>query len=456
MADPEDTLTKDVPVASSSAPEPLGIRLRQLVRLFFRLGSTGFGGPQAHIAMQNEAAVQQYRWISEEDFLAGVAICEMLPGPASTQMGIFIGYWRAGILGALVAGCAFIVPAYGIELVLSWAYFRYQQVPQLSAVFLGIAPVVIAIIVAFCFKLGRKAIKSWIQMGIAIAAFFVSPWNIFLTFIGAAIVGLVSLGPRTPWPPHKGSSKDLKADFKQTGYSPPQAETSSLITKPNQQLLIAGIPSLLRWSISQTSVLATISPDILSVSSFWGLERISEYFWPLALFFLKVGSAVFGGGLVIIPFISTEVVDQLGWMTQAEFLDGVAIGQLTPGPVVLTAAFIGYKVAGFWGSLVATVAIFLPSFFFIMVATPVLLKIRHNPWIRATLKGITPAALGAIAAAAVSLGRGAFVQESWPLSLLTVVIAGLALMGLVRFKIPTWALVPMGAGLGLVIGGWVG
>ncbi len=455
MADPEDALPKDLPMDPSFSPEPLGIRLRQLAKLFFRLGSTGFGGPQAHIAMQNEAAVQQYKWISEEDFLAGVAICEMLPGPASTQMGIFIGYWRAGILGALVAGCAFIFPAYVIELILSWAYFRYQQVPQLSAVFLGIAPVVIAIILAFCFKLGRKAIKSWIQMGIAIAAFFVSPWNVFLTFIGAGIVGLLVLGPRTFSFSKKDSLKSNETDPKIAEEKLPTSETSSRSTKTNQQLLIAAIPGLLRWSTRQVSILTTVSPDGLSASSFWGLERISEYFWPLALFFLKVGSAVFGGGLVIIPFISTEVVDRLGWMTQTEFLDGVAIGQFTPGPVVLTAAFIGYRVAGFWGSLVASVAIFLPSFLFIMTATPVLLKVRQNPWIRAALKGITPAALGAIAAATVGLGRGAFVQESWPLSILTVVIAGLALIGLVRFRIPTWALVPMGAGLGWVIGGWV-
>lgn len=455
MANPEDRLPKDLPMDPNLSAESLGIRLRQLAGLFFRLGTTGFGGPQAHIAMQNEAAVQKYRWISEEDFLAGVAICEMLPGPASTQMGIFIGYWRAGILGALVAGCAFIVPAYVIELILSWAYFRYQQVPQLSALFLGIAPVVIAIIVAFCFKLGRKAIKSWIQMGIAIAAFFVSPWNVFLTFIGAGIVGLLMLGPRTFWPAKESNSQSSQADPKDAGEKLQSPETSSLSSKNSQQLLIAAVPGLLRWSTRQVSVLATVSPDVLSASSFWGLERISEYFSPLALFFLKVGSAVFGGGLVIIPFISTEVVDQLGWMTQTEFLDGVAIGQFTPGPVVLTAAFIGYKVAGFWGSLVATVAIFLPSFLFIMAATPLLLKIRQNPWIRAALKGITPAALGAISAAAVRLGQGAFVQETVALSVLTGVIAGLALVGLIRYKIPTWALVPMGAGLGLMIGGWI-
>ncbi|MGF1575760.1 MAG: chromate efflux transporter [Cyanophyceae cyanobacterium] len=430
--------------------DPLGVRLWQLAGLFFRLGSTGFGGPQAHIAMQNEAVVQRRGWMSQEEFLAGMAICEMLPGPASTQVGIFIGYWRAGIPGALVAGLSFIIPAYLIEVVLSWAYFRYQALPQLSFLFLGIAPVVIALIVAFCWKLGKKAIKSGIQMAIAVAVFALLlsfGINVVFLFIGSAIVGLIVCGPRSPWggPPAviaKGSSCPSPS---------PDQEPSSPGAKASQQLLLIGIPSLLRVTTSWTAGLASVSPEVLAASSFWGAERIEAYFWPLALFFLKVGSAVYGGGLVIIPFISSEVVDQLGWMTQTEFLDGVAIGQFTPGPVVLTAAFVGYKVAGFWGSLVASVAIFLPSFAFIMVATPLMLKVHKNPWIRAALQGVTPAALGAIAAAAVTLGRGAFWQDTLWLSGLTVVIALLALLGLLRFKVPSWVLVPMGAAIGLVL-----
>lgn len=406
----------------SPAPDPLSQRLWELARLFLRLGSIGFGGPQAHIALQNEAAVQQQGWLTQEEFLEGVALCEMLPGPASTQMGMFIGYRRAGILGSLVSGLCFIGPAYLIELALSWAYFHYQALPQLASLFFGIAPVVMAIILAFCWKLGRKAITDLSRALIAVVVFGVLlglgiagiPANIPLLFLAAALAGVVLYGPK------RGGGQAL-------GLLP---------------LVPSGIPLFL----------GTVSPEVLTTASFWGSERIGEYFWPLALFFLKVGSVVFGGGLVIIPFISTEVVDQLGWMTQAEFLDGVAIGQFTPGPVVLTAAFIGYKVAGVWGSLVAAVAIFLPSFVFIMFFTPLFLRWRQNPWIRAALQGITPAALGAIVAAALILSRGTFLQDTLASSLLALAIAGLALLGLIRYRIPTWALVPGGALVGLVLG----
>lgn len=412
----------DSAAAEVSLPvSSLSDRLKELARLFLKLGAVGFGGPQAHIAMIHDEAVVRRGWFTEEQFLEGVAICEMLPGPASTQVGIYTGYIRAGQLGALVAGICFILPAFLIVLTLSWAYFRFQGVPQIDDLFLGISPVVIAIIFGFCWKLAKKGIKDWKGVAIALTVLLVTVFfqvNVLLQFVLAGIVGLLVYRPDLPAAPSNRTS----------GWLFP------LIP------VVQGFP------------IATIPTEALAISSFWGLERIQEYFWPLTLFFLKVGSFIFGGGLVIIPLLEFEVVNQFQWLTRSEFIDGVAIGELTPGPVVITAAFVGYKVAGALGALVSAIAIFTPSFLFIMGAAPFLIRIRRNPQIRSFLKGVTPAVLGAIAAAAIPLAQAAILQEAPGQTVVAAVVGVVALIALIRFKRPTWQLVPAGAIVGLVAG----
>jgi chromate transporter len=403
----------------------LSSRLQELAQLFLKLGTIGFGGPQAHIAMIHDEAVERRGWFSEEQFIEGVAVCEMLPGPASTQMGIYTGYIRAGQLGALVAGVCFVLPAFLIVLTLSWAYFRFQGVPQIDNLFLGISPVVIAIIFGFCWKLAKKAIKNWKGVAIALSVLLITllfQVNVLLQFILAGIVGLILYRPKQPPP------------------SAPLNHTSAWL------LPLIPIVQVL------PKTLATLSGETLALSSFWGLERIQEYFVPLTLFFLKVGSFIFGGGLVIIPLLESEVVSQFHWLTQNEFIHGVAIGALTPGPVTITAAFVGYKVAGALGALVAAIAIFTPSFLFIMAAAPFLLRFRRNPWIGSFLKGITPAVLGAIAAAAIPLAQSAILQDTLERSLVAAIVGIIALVALIRFKRPTWQLVPGGAVVGLIAG----
>ncbi len=403
----------------------LSSRLRELTHLFLKLGAIGFGGPQAHIAMIHDEAVVRRRWFTEEQFLEGVAVCEMLPGPASTQMGIYTGYIRAGQLGALVAGICFVLPAFLIVLTLSWAYFHFQGVPQIDDLFLGMSPVVIAIIFGFCWKLAKKAIKDWQGAAIALTVILITllfQVNVLLQFLLAGTVGLFL-------------------------YCPKQPPTSTPYHHTRAWLL----PLLPIVQVLPTT-LAAIPGEALELSSFLGLERIQSYFAPLTLFFLKVGSFIFGGGLVIIPLLEFEVVSQLHWLTQSEFLDGVAIGELTPGPVTITAAFVGYKVAGVLGALVAAIAIFTPSFLFIIGAAPFLIRIRRNPWIQSFLKGVTPAVLGAIAAAAIPLAQAAILQDSLPRTLVAVIVGAIALLALVRFKRPTWQLVPMGAVVGLLAG----
>ena len=411
--------------AVDPSQESLPARLKELAQLFFKLGLIGFGGPQAHIAMIHDEAVMRRGWLQEEQFLEGVAICEMLPGPASTQTGIYTGYLRAGQLGALVAGVCFILPAFLIVLTLSWAYFRFQGVPQIEDLFLGISPVVIAVIFGFCWKLGKKAIKDWQGVAIALTVLLLSlvfRLNILLLFLLAGLAGLVIYRPTTP--PPAGPS--------------PRASAWLAPLLPITQ----GIPSLL----------ANLPSDPIAVSGFWGLDRIQAYAVPLSTFFLKTGAFIFGGGLVIIPLLETAVVDDFGWMTRSQFIDGVALGELTPGPVVITAAFVGYKVAGALGALIATIAIFTPSFLFIMFASPFLLRLRQNLWVKSFLKGVMPAALGAIAAAAIPLAAAALLQPTVPRTVVAIAVGLAALVALMRFRRPTWQLVPAGAIVGLVAG----
>lgn len=377
------------------------MRLQELALLFLKLGLIGFGGPQAHIALISDEAVDQKGWLDTDEFSDGLAICEMLPGPASTQMGIYTGYVYGGWLGALVAGLAFITPAFFIVVGLSWAYFQFQQLPQLQALFFGLAPVMIAIIVGFCYKLGRKSIQTWLSFGIAILAFLASVFSDLSTPMVFLLAGLLGLGLYGP------------AGLRLHSFMP-------------LGLVVSG----------QTH--------------FWGNERIVSYGWPLFTFFLQVGTLIFGGGLVIIPLLEFEVVERLGWLSTTDFINGVAIGQLSPGPVVLTAAFVGYKVAGFLGALVAAIGIFTPSFLFIMLAAPLLVHLRRNAWVQAGLKGIKPAVVGAILAAAVPLGHVAFVQMNLVLSGLAILLAIASLVGLIRFKVTAWKLILLGAAIGLL------
>ncbi len=415
----------------SLPPMALGDRLKELAQIFLKLGVIGFGGPQAHIAMQNDEAVVRRQWMTQEQFTDGLAVCEMLPGPASTQMGIYVGYIRAGQIGALMSGLSFIAPAFLIVVALSWGYFRFQGVPQIQAFFLGISPVVIAIILGFCWKLGKKAIKNVPAALIAIAVFvatILSPLSVLLQFLIAGCIGLWLYGPRGPYRPTADAPKNNKAG----------------------SWMVPLLPAM-PWLSEGMMLLGTTSADVLALSSFWGVERIGEFFVPLFVFFLKTGAFIFGGGLVIIPLLEFEVVDQLHWLTREEFINGVAIGQLSPGPVVLTAAFVGYKVAGVLGALVAAIAIFLPSFGFIMLASPLLLRIRQNAWVKGFLKGVTSGVLGAIAAAVIPLAQSALLQDSVSQSIAAVVIGILSLAALLKFKTPTWQLVPAGALIGLLL-----
>jgi chromate transporter len=384
--------------------------LVELAKLFLKLGTIGFGGPPAHIAMMNREAVLQRQWLTLEEFADGLVICEMLPGPASTQMGIYTGYLRAGYWGGIIAGLCFIAPAFVLVVFLSWLYFRYQGLPQLNNIFFGISPVVTAIVFAFCWKLGKKTLIDW-QNTIVATAVFLLTWllniNVVFLFIIAGFSGIL---------------RDRIKNNKSPSFFLP--------VFPN--------------------ILLALPNETLTASTSLGWERIQQFFLPLSLLFLKVGSFTFGGGLVVIPLMQSVVVDNYNWLTETEFINGVAIGQITPGPVVITAAFIGYKVAGFFGALTATIAIFLPSFLFILLTAPILEKLRQNRTIRSFLKGVTPAVLGAIAAATMPLAQTALIFDRLSQSIVAFAIFILATIAILRYGVDTWKVVLGGAIIGTI------
>ncbi|WP_126147076.1 chromate efflux transporter [Synechococcus elongatus] len=374
--------------------------LLELTLLFLKLGTIGFGGPQAHLAMMEEEAVQRRQWLTPEEFSEGIALCEMLPGPASTQMGIYIGYRQAGWIGGVVSGVCFIAPAFAIVVALAWAYFRFQTVPSVQDLFLGAAPAVTAIIVAFCLRLSQRVLKEPLHWGLAIGA-------LILTLSGILPVFLI--------------------------------------------LLLAGAVSWL-WAQRSQSAWLPLLPAAIGPTDFWGWAQWSERGAPLFRFFLETGTFVFGGGLVIIPLLQQQVVQQWQWLTAQQFVDGVAIGQLSPGPVVLTAAFIGFAVAGLSGAATATVGIFLPSFLFILLAAPILQRLRQNRSIQQFLRGVSPAVLGAIAATLWPLARPSLQSDQPAILLFSLLLFAGNLLALVRWKRPTWQVVLVGIGLGFVVG----
>ncbi len=274
--------------------------MKEIISYFLKIGLLGFGGPMAHIAMMDEELIEKRKWASKEDFLDGLAVCNMLPGPASTQLGIYMGYVRGGILGGILAGTAFILPAFIIITILSYLYFNYGAIPEVKGILYGVNAVVIALISSSLYKMGKKSIgdvKGILIFILSAVAVYVLKVNVVLVLIVGGIFGVLIY------------------------YKKPKMNKSYMLAVP-----------------------------------FFAVDPILT---KLFGFFIKVGSFIYGGGLVIIPFIEQEVVEKLGWMTQQEFLTGISFGQLTPGPVVITSAFIGYKVYGLLGAFVAAFAIFL-------------------------------------------------------------------------------------------------
>ncbi len=380
------------PETGNAAPR---VRIRDLVVYFLRLGTLGFGGPVALVGQMERELVQERRWLDKEELREGVAVCQSLPGPLAIQVGIFISYLRGGFWGAWAGGWAFILPNFLIVAALGALYVRFGGLSPLRAIFYGVSPAVIALIIYSCYRLIKLGMEDYVQWIIAAASLIVTVVlraEVALLFIGAGIVGIFYY---------------------------------ALLLR---RRLVPVVP-----------LLAAIPPAAGTVTGASG-SILSQ----LLVFFLKAGSLTFGSGLVIVPFLEKGLVQQTGWLDERQFLVAVAIGMLSPGPVVITATFVGYLVAGFWGSLFSTVGIFLPSFLLVLIVAPILIRHRANPYVQGFVKGAYAAAIGAILGASILLGRIAI--GDW----LTALIGLLSLGALVRWHVQTYVLVAATAVVGLI------
>ena len=378
-----------------SANTPSRVPIRDLVLYYLRLGALGFGGPVALVGQMERELVQERKWLTKEEMREGIAVCQSMPGPLAIQVGIYISYLRGGFWGAWAGGWAFILPNFVIVATLGALYTYFGGLSPVTAIFYGVAPAVIALILSSCYSLAKLGMEDWLQWAIAAVCFVVTvavQAEVALLFLASGIVGIAYYGSL-----FRGK------------------------TVPSLPLLAA---------------LAVTAPTTNAAAG--------SILGKLLLFFLKAGSLTFGSGLVIVPFLEKGLVQQTGWLDERQFLVAVAMGMISPGPVVITATFVGYLVAGFWGSLVSTVGIFLPSFLFVLLVAPILVRNRANLNVKGFVKGAYAAAIGTILGACVLLGKIAI--GDW----LTVLIALVSLIVLVRWKVSNPLLVAATAMIGLI------
>ena len=375
--------------------------LRELTKLFLKLGATAFGGPAVHIAMMEDEVVHRRGWMTSQEFLDLMGATNLIPGPNSTEMAIHIGYRRARMWGLLVAGLCFIVPAVAIVIVIAWAYVRFGSLPEAKGLLYGIKPVVIAVIAQALWRLGKSAIKSPILAAVFVVASianFVGVDELVVLIAAAAFVAAVE-SHRTQRLPSSMPAIVLPAPLMHT----------------------ASMPAL-------GGAVAVLPVSLL----------------PLFLIFLKIGSVLFGSGYVLIAFLRSDLVVRMGWLTESQLLDAVAIGQVTPGPIFTTATFIGYLVAGPVGALVATVGIFLPAFVYVAISAPLIPRLRSSIIAAQLLDGLNVASLALMAVVAVRLGGAALVDP------ITAIIALASIALLVRYNTNATWLIVVGGVIGIV------
>ncbi len=358
--------------------------LLELAGIFLRLGVTAFGGPAAHIGMFHDEFVRRRGWLTDEHFLDLLGASNLIPGPSSTEMTMHIGYVRAGWRGLLVAGVCFILPAALIVMALAWVYQIYGATPAADGLLYGIKPVVIAVIGQAIWLLGRKAFKSRLLSAVGFIVFL-------LNLLGLSELGLLF-----------GA-----ALFVMIVQNVRRAPTVALVWLP----------------------LAQIIPVTLN---------------ELFLTFIKMGAVIYGSGYVLLAFLRTDLIERLGWLTDRQLLDAVAIGQFTPGPLFTTATFIGYQLLGVPGAIVATLGIFLPGFILVLITNPFIPKMRQSRWTASLLDGVNVAAIGLMAAVTLEIARAALIDP------LTIGLTLSAAVLLIRFKVNSTWLILGGGIIGIV------
>ncbi|MBF2047078.1 MAG: chromate transporter [Elainella sp. C42_A2020_010] len=389
----ENQPIESLPYAQLS-PSQQQQRLNELALVFLKLGTIAFGGPAAHIAMMDQEVVNRRRWISREKLLDLLGVTNLIPGPNSTELAIHIGYERAGWRGLIVAGASFILPAMLIVWALAAIYARYQTLPQMEWLLYGIKPVIIAVVLQAVWQLGKKAAKDrpTIIAGIAALIGYLVGINEILLLL---LLGVLVM----------------------------------LLKRPRKTQAIGAF-------LIPFSLLAQVGTSAINAASAGWVN--------VFLFFLKIGSVLYGSGYVLLAFLQRDLVERNQWLTSQQLLDAVAIGQVTPGPVFTTATFVGYLLAGHAGAIAGTIGIFLPAFVLVWLVNPWVTKLRQSAWASGFLDGVNAASLGLMAGVSYTLLRTAVVDG------LTTVVAVLSMIAVFRFKVNSAWLVLAGGIIGLI------
>ena len=363
----------------------------KLARLFLLLGATAFGGPAAHIAMMHDQVVQRRRWLTDGEFTDLIAAVNLIPGPNSTELALHVGRRRAGLAGFLVSGFCFIVPAALIVSALAVIYVKYGRTPDARALLAGVSPVIVGIILHATIQLARSALKStWL-------------WTL------AAVATVLSI-----------------------------LRVNELAILLGGGLLAAGTAGVLRTA---ALLLAGTTTTVAGAAQVAASVSIAK----LGLFFLKVGSILFGSGYVLIAFLRADLVDRWHWLTEQQLIDAIAVGQFTPGPLSTTATFVGYVVAGWPGAAVATAAMFLPAFVFVWITHPLIPRLRASAVLGGFLDGVVAASLGLMTAVAITLARGALTSPLW------IVVCAASVVSMAIWRVNTVWLVVAGGIIGLLL-----
>lgn len=380
--------------------------LWEINRYFLILGATGFGGPVALANYMRRDLAERRHWLTDEEYDRGLAIATACPGPLAYQLGVYCGYITHGVLGGVLVALSFAFAPFVLVTAAAMVYVHYATSDWIRGLFYGIGPVVVALILKACWNLGTKTLKresrAWIVAGAALVITILVQRELTALFIAAGVQGLFLFRPQT---------------------------------KPDRGCEAAPLPG------AAQKVRAHVVPLLLALAPAAAPAAVSNLF----VFFFRTGLLVFGSGLVVVSFVKAYVVDQYHWMNDRTFLDAVAIGMVSPGPVVITATFVGYVVAGILGALAATVGIFLPSVLFTVAGTPLLLRFRDNPYVQGFVRGVTVAVVGVLAGTTYLVAHP--VVRDW---LTGLVLLGVLLAPRLRRGIPDQVLVALGAAIGLI------
>ena len=432
--------------------------LRELAALFLRLGVTAFGGPAAHIAMMRDEVVDRRRWLSDREFLDLVAATNLIPGPNSTELAIHLGYRRGGLAGLALAGVCFILPAALIVGGIAWAYAQYGTTPQVGWLMYGIGPVVIAIVVQALWKLGQAALSRWAYapVGAAALAAVLGGVNELAVLAGGGVVGL-ALALRPNGPGSRAAVLTWLATLpaalahllRGTVAAATQAGATAGATNSAaaQAGATAGPGAVQAAATAGAATSAVTSAGTALAGTAAAGAAVPFTLTGLALFFLKVGSVLFGSGYVLLAFLRADLVERWGWLTDQQLIDAITVGQVTPGPVFTTATFIGYLLGGWMGAALATAAIFAPGFFFVAVTQPLIPRLRASRALGGCLDGVVAASLGLMAAVTWQLAQAAVVDVT------TALIASTAALLLFRRRPNSTWLILGGAAAGWLLRG---